>query len=69
MSSCGHSSLISSGYTTRESTPTSRFTSARSIIVFTERSEWASVRCPCWENSMLKLSSCDSDSYSFTLAS
>ena len=49
--------------------PSRRFTSARSIIVFTDRSEWARVRWPCWEKSMLKFRSWESVSYSPTLAS
>ena len=46
-----------------------RLTSARLAITNIARSEWASVRWPHCENSRLKFSSCESPSYSFTLAS
>ena len=66
-SSCGQSASISAGPMTLELTPSSLFTSARSCIVTSARSECASVRCPRCENMRLKPSFCESFSYNLTL--
>ena len=66
-SSSGQSCAISPGSTTRLSTPSSWFTSARSVITTIARSEWASVKWPCCEKRRLKSSSADRRSYSSTL--
>ena len=67
-SSSGQSSAMRGGRITLESIPSSLFTSARSCMTIIERSECASVRCPCCENMRLKPSSVESRSYSRTLS-